>query len=42
MLGLTCMGNKLQKIKGASPVSEGDFEKLIGGMVMVTPFFRLV
>jgi hypothetical protein len=31
--------NLKQKIKGANPVSEGDFEKLIGGMVMFTPFF---
>lgn len=34
--------NLKQKIKGANPVSEGDFEKLIGGMVMSTPFSRLV
>jgi hypothetical protein len=30
--------NLKQRIKGANPVSEGDFEKLVGGMVVPTPF----
>lgn len=30
--------NLKQKIKGANPVSEGDFEKLIGGIVVSPPF----
>jgi hypothetical protein len=31
--------NLKQRIRGAKPVSEGDFEKLVGGMVSFPPFW---
>jgi hypothetical protein len=32
--------NLKQRLRGAKPVSEGDFEKLVGGIVLCTPFSR--
>jgi hypothetical protein len=32
--------NLKQRIRGAKPVSEGDFEKLVGGIVVPTSFSR--